>query len=40
MTEETEEGKKVSRSGGSKYVAIFRRVLDKEIPEAHIFAFE
>ncbi|KAL0589614.1 hypothetical protein ABG067_002163 [Albugo candida] len=40
MTEETEEGKKVSRSGGSKYVAIFRRVLDKEIPEAHIFASE
>nr|CCA20590.1 tRNA (guanineN(7))methyltransferase putative [Albugo laibachii Nc14] len=36
MTEETEEGKKVSRTGGSKYVAVFRRIPDSKIPEAHI----
>ncbi|ETV97156.1 tRNA (guanine-N(7)-)-methyltransferase [Aphanomyces invadans] len=28
MTEETEEGKKVARSGGNKYVAVYRRVSD------------
>lgn len=30
MREETEEGKKVSRNGGRKYVAVFRRVGDPE----------
>lgn len=28
MREETEEGKKVSRNGGRKYVAVFRRGVD------------
>lgn len=30
MREETEEGKKVSRNGGRKFVAVFRRVGDPE----------
>ena len=33
IAEETEEGKKVSRNGGSKYVACWRRREDPEWPE-------
>jgi len=32
MREETEEGKKVSRNGGDKHVALFRRLPDPEWP--------
>ena len=32
MVEETEEGKKVARSGGSKYFAVYRRRADEELP--------
>ncbi|OQS01700.1 tRNA (guanine-N(7)-)-methyltransferase [Achlya hypogyna] len=31
MTEETEEGKKVARSGGKKYVAVYRRIPDATV---------
>ncbi|RHZ20150.1 hypothetical protein DYB37_004415 [Aphanomyces astaci] len=31
MTEETEEGKKVARSGGNKYIAVYRRVSDAHV---------
>ncbi|KAH9110387.1 hypothetical protein AeMF1_014805 [Aphanomyces euteiches] len=31
MTEETEEGKKVARSGGKKYVAVYRRISDADV---------
>lgn len=33
MREETEEGKKVTRNGGRKYVAVFRRREDPDWPE-------
>ena len=32
MREETEEGKKVTRNGGRKFVAVFRRVVDPPWP--------
>lgn len=32
MMKETEEGKKVERNGGSKYVAVFRRLKDPDWP--------
>lgn len=32
MKEETEEGKKVARNGGNKYVAVWRRKGDPEWP--------
>ena len=32
MKEETEEGKKVTRNGGNKYVAVWRRKEDPEWP--------
>lgn len=32
MMNETEEGKKVTRNGGEKYVALFRRLPDPEWP--------
>ena len=32
MTDETEEGKKVTRNGGEKYVALFRRLPDPAWP--------
>jgi len=32
MSEETEEGKKVTRNGGRKYIAVFRRREDPEWP--------
>ncbi|RQM11998.1 hypothetical protein B5M09_001415 [Aphanomyces astaci] len=31
MTNETEEGKKVARSGGNKYIAVYRRVSDAHV---------
>lgn len=34
MREETEEGKKVARHNGNKYVAVFRRLPDPEWPAA------
>lgn len=34
MREETEEGKKVTRNKGNKYVAVFRRLPDPEWPVA------
>lgn len=37
MTEETEEGKKVARGGGKKYVAVFRRKADAEIAADSLF---
>jgi tRNA (guanine-N7-)-methyltransferase len=33
MTEETEEGKKVARSGGKKYIAVYRRLRDAIIAQ-------
>jgi tRNA (guanine-N7-)-methyltransferase len=33
MRRETEEGKKVERNGGEKFVAVFRRVVDPPWPE-------
>jgi tRNA (guanine-N7-)-methyltransferase len=33
MKEETEEGKKVTRNGGRKFVAVWRRREDPEWPE-------
>ena len=36
MREETEEGKKVARNGGSKYYAVFRRLLSSEEPSPAI----
>ena len=33
MSEETEEGKKVTRNGGKKYVAVFRRRENPEWPD-------
>ena len=32
LREETEEGKKVTRNGGRKFVAVFRRGVDPEWP--------
>lgn len=37
MTEETEEGKKVARGGGKKYVAVFRRLLDEQVQVDNLF---
>lgn len=37
MTEETEEGKKVARGGGNKYVAVFRRKADDEVETDSLF---
>ncbi|GAB9463193.1 hypothetical protein Gpo141_00000662 [Globisporangium polare] len=37
MTEETEEGKKVARGGGKKYVAVFRRKADDEVEVDNMF---
>ncbi|DAZ92442.1 TPA: hypothetical protein N0F65_000226 [Lagenidium giganteum] len=37
MTEETEEGKKVARGGGKKYVAVFRRKADEDVAEDRLF---
>ena len=34
VREETEEGKKVARSGGSKYLCVFRRRRDEEVIKA------
>lgn len=33
MRNETEEGKKVTRNGGTKHVAVFRRKVDSAWPE-------
>ena len=33
MIEETEEGKKVSRNGGEKFYAVYRRITRKEYPD-------
>ena len=33
MREETEEGRKVGRNGGSKFVSVWRRVVDPPWPE-------
>ncbi|KAL3668578.1 hypothetical protein V7S43_006660 [Phytophthora oleae] len=37
MTEETEEGKKVARGGGKKYVAVFRRKANKDAAVDNLF---
>uniref|UniRef100_K3WL42 tRNA (guanine-N(7)-)-methyltransferase n=1 Tax=Globisporangium ultimum (strain ATCC 200006 / CBS 805.95 / DAOM BR144) TaxID=431595 RepID=K3WL42_GLOUD len=37
MTEETEEGKKVARGGGKKYVAVFRRKADADVEVDALF---
>jgi tRNA (guanine-N7-)-methyltransferase len=37
MTEETEEGKKVARGGGKKYVAVFRRKANEDVAIDNIF---
>ncbi|CAI5735288.1 unnamed protein product [Hyaloperonospora brassicae] len=37
MTEETEEGKKVARGGGKKYVAVFRRKANKDVATDNLF---
>jgi tRNA (guanine-N7-)-methyltransferase len=34
---ETEEGKKVARGGGKKYVAVFRRKANEEIAADNLF---
>ena len=36
IIEETEEGKKVARMGGSKYYAVYRRITDEEFPQPAI----
>ncbi|ETI56296.1 tRNA (guanine-N(7)-)-methyltransferase, variant 1 [Phytophthora nicotianae CJ01A1] len=37
MTEETEEGKKVARGGGKKYVAVFRRKANEDVAVDNLF---
>ncbi|RLN88055.1 hypothetical protein BBJ28_00013229 [Nothophytophthora sp. Chile5] len=37
MTEETEEGKKVARGGGNKYVAVFRRKENEDVAVDNLF---
>lgn len=37
MTEETEEGKKVARGGGKKYVAVFRRKANADVVVDSLF---
>ncbi|RLN88828.1 hypothetical protein BBJ28_00002888 [Nothophytophthora sp. Chile5] len=37
MTEETEEGKKVARGGGNKYVAVFRRKRNEDVAVDNLF---
>jgi tRNA (guanine-N7-)-methyltransferase len=38
MIEETEEGKKVARLGGSKYYCVFRRLPEDEVRTPSIFS--
>jgi tRNA (guanine-N7-)-methyltransferase len=38
MIEETEEGKKVARSGGEKFYAVYRKKTEEEMPQATIFS--
>ena len=38
MIEETEEGKKVTRNGGEKFYAIYRRIKEEELPSPIIYS--